>query len=340
MDQNVTPESPFETVKKRYLFFAEKELRGRCPIYENLTLQIASDPDLISLISTFPKNKRQPNLTLASLRKLLGHVPSFQDARAVMLDDPDRLTEIIFSHRTQTNEPGRCATLLPLLCHLPQPLALLEIGASAGLCLIPDRYNFRYGDMRLTGAPAHPDFELACAIGDGIAPPAELPEIVWRAGLDTNPLNIHDTEQMAWLETLVWPSETERLRRLQAAIALASEEELQIETGDLHTSDLEKMIAKAPKGATLVVFHSAVLAYTLDTRQRDAFADRILTLTDYWVSNESPALFGAFGSDLIKERPGSDFLLALNGEPVAWTDPHGASIVAFGNEGNAHIMSP
>ncbi len=39
------------------------------------------------------------------------------------------------SKRTQTNEPGRCAVLLPLLAALPQPLALLEVGASAGLCL-------------------------------------------------------------------------------------------------------------------------------------------------------------------------------------------------------------
>ncbi len=45
---------------------------------------------------------------------------------------------------TQTSEPGRCATLLLLLARLPQPLALLEVGASAGLCLLPDRYGYDY----------------------------------------------------------------------------------------------------------------------------------------------------------------------------------------------------
>ena len=40
---------------------------------------------------------------------------------------------------TQTNEAGRCAALLPVLALLPQPLALLEVGTSAGLCLFPDR---------------------------------------------------------------------------------------------------------------------------------------------------------------------------------------------------------
>ena len=328
MDKQIKPENTFETVKKRYLFFGEKEVRGRCPIYENLALQIAADPDLISMIATFPKNKRQPNLILASLRKLLGHVPSYQEARAVMLDDSEPLTDIIFSHSTQTNEPGRCATLLPLLCQLPQPLALLEVGASSGLCLIPDHYNYRYGELHLVGAPAFPEFELACVTGEGVPCPKELPEVVWRAGLDINPLDIHDAEQRAWLETLVWPSEIARLQRLQAAISLAAQEELNLEAGDLHTSDLEEIISKAPSDATLVVFHSAVLSYTLDAKQRDIFAERISTLTDYWVSNESPVSFSSLGRDLIGERPGSDFLLALNGEPIAWTDPHGASITA------------
>lgn len=145
MDQRVANESTFDTVKKRYLFFGEHEVRGRCPIFEKLALAIAADEDLISLIATFPKNKRQTNLTLAPLRKLLGHVPDFAEAREVMLTQTDTLTEIIFSHGTQTNEPGRCATLLPVISKLPQRLALLEVGAAAGLCLIPDKYNYDFG---------------------------------------------------------------------------------------------------------------------------------------------------------------------------------------------------
>ena len=40
---------------------------------------------------------------------------------------------MILARRTQTNEPARCAVLLPALAQLPQPLALIEAGASAGL---------------------------------------------------------------------------------------------------------------------------------------------------------------------------------------------------------------
>jgi hypothetical protein len=327
MNKNIEIESAHETVRKRYLFFAEKEVRERCPIYEKLALAIADDEDLISLIVTFPRDKRQPNLILASLRKLLGRVPDFSEARELMLDDPDRLTQIVFTHGTQTNEPGRCATLLPLFCQLPQPLALLEIGASAGLCLIPDLYNYDYGSTTLSGAPEFPDFVLSCAAGATVPLPAALPLVVWRAGLDTNPLDLRNPEQKAWLETLVWPSETDRLRRLQQAMALAEKEELRIESGDLHTDDLDRLIARAPKDATLVIFHSAVLSYTLDQSRRDAFARRMADLTGHWISSESPALFSDFGGDLLGRRSGSDFLIALDGRPIAWADPHGATIV-------------
>ena len=326
MNQSVEVESAVETVRNRYLFFAEKEVRGRCPIYEELALAIAGDDALVSLIATFPRDKRQPNLTLASLRKLLGHVPDFAEARAVMLADSDRLTRVVFSHGTQTNEPGRCATLLPLLCRLPQPLALLEIGASAGLCLIPDLYNYDYGSVALTGAPDHPDFALSCAAGPTVPLPAALPQVAWRAGLDTNPIDLHDPGQADWLETLIWPSETDRLKRLRSAMALAAAQDLRIERGDLHTDDLDRLIAQAPPDATLVVYHSAVLSYTLDQSRRDAFAQRMAGLRGHWISNESPVLFSEFGSDLLDRRPGSDFLVAQDGSPIAWADPHGARI--------------
>jgi hypothetical protein len=88
----------------------------------------------------------------------------------------------LLTRTTQTNEGGRCAVLLPVLAALPQPLALLEVGASAGLCLYPDRYAYRYGDHVLgDGAPV-----LDC-VATGLTPPDRRPEVVWRAGLDLNP---------------------------------------------------------------------------------------------------------------------------------------------------------
>src|SRR6202041_2593254 len=88
---------------------------------------------------------------------------------------------------TQTNEAGRCAILLPVLAALPQPLALLDVGTSAGLYLYPDKYSYRYGGHRIgAGGP------LLDGAATGIPLPAGLPEVVWRAGLDLNPLDVTD----------------------------------------------------------------------------------------------------------------------------------------------------
>ena len=150
---------------------------------------------------------------------------------------------------TQTNEAGRCAMLLPVLAALPQPLALLEVGASAGLCLYPDRYAYRYGDHRIgAGSPV-----LDCA-ATGMAPPAAVPEVVWRAGLDLNPLDVTDPADMAWLEALIWPEHAHRRARLRAAAAVAAADPPLLVRGDL-VDDLPALAARAPADATLVVFH-------------------------------------------------------------------------------------
>ena len=165
---------------------------------------------------------------------------------------------------TQTNEAGRCAILLPVLAALPQPLALLEVGASAGLCLYPDRYGYRYGDHRVgAGDPV-----LDCA-ATGMAPPAGLPEVVWRAGLDLNPLDVTDPADVAWLEALIWPEHAHRRARLRAAAAIAAAEPPLLVRGDL-VDDLPALAAQAPAGATLVVFHTSVL-YQVPAPRREAF---------------------------------------------------------------------
>ena len=91
---------------------------------------------------------------------------------------------------TQTNEPARCATLLPVLARLPQPLALIEVGASAGLCLMADRYGYDYGKGSLVrpsvNQPDPPVF--SCVVNATTPVPTAPPRVTWRAGLDSIPL--------------------------------------------------------------------------------------------------------------------------------------------------------
>jgi hypothetical protein len=128
-----------------YLRFAEDEVRNKSPLYCELLRGVASDPDVIGFLLTLPREKRQPNLLLAAVRHLLGTPSGWDQFRRGVLQYKDALRAAMLARSTQTNEPWRCAALLPVLAGLPEPLALLEVGASAGLCLLPDFYAYDYG---------------------------------------------------------------------------------------------------------------------------------------------------------------------------------------------------
>jgi hypothetical protein len=148
-------------------------------------------------------------------------------------------------------------------------------------------------------------------------------------GLDLNPVDLQSGDATAWLETLVWPGEDERARRLRAAIAVARREAPTVVKGDLLT-DLAPLAAMAPQDATLVVFHTAVLAYVWPQRRRDAFADAVRGLNAVWISNEAPGVFPSFAKTVPQSPAPGRFLMALDGKPVAWTRPHGQSIEWIG----------
>jgi len=107
----------------------------------------------------------------------------------------------------------------------------------------------------------------------GIRPPSALPQVVWRAGVDLNPIDPRDPDARAWLENLVWPGEDERLGRLRAALDIVAADPVPIVKGDL-LDELPAMVEQAPAGATVVVFHSAVITY-LDDADRQRFRDLV-----------------------------------------------------------------
>lgn len=208
---------------QRYRAFATREVHGHSAIYEELAGRAADDEELIALIDQLPEPKRQPNLLLASVRFLGGPVDGYRPFRSWVIAHWDQVSATMLRRRTQTNEPGRCAALLPLLASLPQPLALIEAGASAGLCLYPDRYQYRYDDRPPLG-PSDSPVSLTCRTSGPMPFPERLPTVVWRAGVDLNPLDVRDADDMRWLECLVWPEQRDRLERLRNAARIAQAE--------------------------------------------------------------------------------------------------------------------
>src|SRR4051812_37253795 len=101
--------------KRRYQDFARREARGHSATYADLAEGIAEDPGLLALIDLLPQPKRQPNLVLAAVRFLGGPVHDYGDFRSWTVDHWAEVRATVLERRTQTNEPGRCATLLPVL---------------------------------------------------------------------------------------------------------------------------------------------------------------------------------------------------------------------------------
>ena len=319
-----------EQLAARYRRFAEVEAHGRSPLYEALALGVAADGFALEFLATLPDEKRQPNLLFAALRHAGGTPRDWPECRSLLREHASAVRATMLTRRTQTNEAGRCATLLPVLARLPQPLALLEVGASAGLCLLPDRYGYDYGHRQL--APASPDAPVfPCRANPATPLPLAHPRVVWRTGLDLHPVDVADAAHCAWLETLVWPEQSDRLHRLRGALAVARRDPPHVARGDLLT-DLQACAQQAPRDATLVVFHSAVLAYVTDPALRDAFVRTVRALGAVWVSNEVPGVFPSIRERLSHPGPRGAFLLAVDGVPVAWTDPHGGWIEWIGAE--------
>ncbi len=301
-----------------YRVFAERETRGVSPAYERLSRVVAGDPELLALLDTLPPAKRQPNLLFGVVRLRGGPVDDPAAFRAYVMGHWPDVAAQMRVRATQTNEAGRCAALLPVLAALPQPLALLEVGASAGLCLYPDRYAYRYGEHRLGEGEPLLDCDLT-----GTEPPQRLPEVVWRAGLDVNPLDVTDPADRAWLEALIWPEHRHRRERLRAAAAVAAADPPLLVRGDL-VDDLPALAEQAPAGATLVVFHSSVL-YQVPKARRDAFTALVRTLPGHWIANEDPSVLPHAA---LPEPPAEGFhnVLALDGRALAWTRGHGQAL--------------
>jgi len=323
-------QAELKRIAEQYAVFASDEAHGASEVYETLAVAVANSGDLLEFIVTLPLEKRQPNLFLAAVRHVCGIPQDADDLRQFVRKGGAQIREVMLSHTTQTNESARCAVLLPLLAQLPQPLALLEVGASAGLCLLPDHYGYDYENARLDptvpgdGAPVFP-----CQVSGAIPLPKSIPRIVWRVGLDLNPLDVRSEHDAAWLETLVWPGQVERLARLRAAIDIARRDPPKVVRGDLLT-DLATLAATAPGDATLVVFHTAVLGYVLPRSVRERFAETVKQIGAEWISNEAPGVFPSIAEKAPPSPARGRFLLARNGTPVAWTGPHGQSLDWFG----------
>jgi hypothetical protein len=311
------------TLAATYVDFGAREARGVSATYERLSDAVSRDDELLAVLETLPPEKQQPNLLYGVVRLLGGPVDDPNDFRDYVLAHWADITNELRVRATQTNEIGRCAVLLPVLSALPQPLALLDVGASAGLCLYPDRYSFRYGDRRV--GDTGPVIDCAAT---NVPVPDRLPAVVWRAGIDINPLDVRNPADVAWLDALIWPEDAHRRARLREAAAIAATDPPLLVRGDL-LDELPALVAQAPTDATLVICHTSVLGYVTPEHQR-AFIDLVRTMPGHWLAAEGPHVV----SDAQLPPPPNGLhytVLTLDGRPLAYARAHGQSVTWFGD---------
>jgi hypothetical protein len=314
------------------------EARGESALYAEWAEGVARDATVLDILETLPRPKRQPPLIFAVSRLLGAPVEGYPVWREWILEHADQLVAEALQRTTQTNEPRRAAPLVPLLARIAGPIALVEIGASAGLCLYPDRYSYLIDGVRLDPADGPSPVLIECTTVGEPPPPMptptlqSLPPIVWRAGLDLTPLDVTDTNDMHWLETLVWPEQHDRRERIRQAITIAQADPPHLIKGDA-VRDLAALVASAAAAvpdATVVVITAGVLVY-LSVAERAAFVDAVGELDVRWISLEGPTVLPGVAAQLptrsvdAKNDPpnSTPFVLALDGVPVAWCAPHG-----------------
>jgi hypothetical protein len=174
----------------------------------------------------------------------------------------DELRDAAATLRVQTNEVRRSAVLAPgflrVAARTGLPLRIREIGSSAGLNLLFDRYRYELGAHRWGDAAAP---LVIAASWDGAPPDLDAPlRVANRRGCDLAPFDVRDAAHRLRLESFVWPEQLDRLALLRAAIAIALREPPVIDT-EPAGAWVETQLAERAEGVATVLFHSVVWWY-------------------------------------------------------------------------------
>lgn len=272
-----------KTLADTFRDFAEKECEGSSPLYQELSLKSAEDEDILQLCAEAEKGQPVPNLLFGAVHYLLlkgsehelkDYYPSlveyprsdhslFRVFKDFCLENEGEIKEILKDNIVQTNEVRRCAYLFPVFSYIYEqtgkPLALIEIGTSAGLQLLWDQYAYSYGTGETYGKKDSA-VHLESKVREGRLPEHllnDVPPVAERTGVDLNIVDVTVTEEKLWLEALIWPEHADRRRNFLRAAGKLQQHPLALLEGD-GVSLLPEIAATMPEDSTLCIFHTHV----------------------------------------------------------------------------------
>lgn len=188
----------------------------------------------------------------------------WEDFRAAIEENHDWVARFLAEQSVQTNEVQRCFALLPGFLTIARatgrPLDLVELGPSAGLNLLWDRYGYEY-----EGGAWGPASALLSLRGEERTPvPADLlesrVEVRRRRGLDLDPIDVTSEHGERILRAFLWPGRPEREERLSRAIETLREDPPELVQGDYVERLGQVLDGRDPETLT-VVFETASRGY-------------------------------------------------------------------------------
>ena len=280
--------------------FARVEAPGLAsPTYEELAYGVSDDDELLEIASHTRTHQPPPNMLFAAVQYLLlsgldhplaAHypiisgeprplAPAYPQFREFCLEHRERIVELIGTRLTQTNVVRRCTCLLPafsIVCRETSlALALIDLGASAGLNLNFDRYAYSYkqdGREILRWGSDGAQIKLEAELrGSGKLPsvPPAIP-IASRDGIDLDPVDLANPDQLLWLRALIWPEHVERHQQLIDAATEFKDSDTRMHAGDA-TRVLPALTESVAREHALVVYSTIALhQFPWESRQRIA----------------------------------------------------------------------
>lgn len=269
-------------IAERFRNFAMLECEGSSELYRTLALNIAEDEEMLKLSSNSREGQPIPNLLFSSVHYLLlkkgdhqlrefypsivthpnmdkDPFPYFKD---FCLINREEILLLIKNKLVQTNEVRRCAYLYPIFCYIyhkmEKPLSLIEIGSSAGLQLIWDKYSYSYGSNQTYGNKES-FVHLTSEVRNGSIPSdlSNIPPVNYRLGIDLHISDLTNEEDYLWLKALIWPEHKDRLDNFEQSGKQLRMNPPQLREGD-GVAMLNEYVEKVPKDSVLCIFHTHV----------------------------------------------------------------------------------
>ena len=242
------------------------------PVYARLARRCATEPLLDELIGELRWDSAG-NIPLrlfggVHYLELSGVEPyalsgEWEDFRRALVGQRDFLAGFLQEQAVQTNEVQRCFALLPAFLTLAKEsgsglLDLIELGPSAGLNLLWDRYAYVYrngswgsSELILRGV------EYAPMPGEVLKPRVEVRS---RCGIDLNPVDVTTEHGARLLRAFLWPGRVERAQRLRTAIEILRRDPPVLVRGD-YVELLPALLEERDDAALTVVFQTASTGY-------------------------------------------------------------------------------